>query len=65
MEIIRLLALRRYIAVFLFVCVSFFSLVGSASAFVIGPTTPGNGGLLRLALLAGQSHGALWVLVLI
>ena len=39
-----LLALRRNILVLLFVCVSFFSFLGSASAYVIGPTTPGKWG---------------------
>ena len=39
-----LLTLRRNILVLLFVCVSFFSFLGSASAYVIGPTTPGKWG---------------------
>ena len=39
-----LLTLRRYILVLLFVCVSFFFFLGSASAYVIGPTTPGKWG---------------------
>jgi hypothetical protein len=39
-----LLTLRHYILVLLFVCASFFSFLGSASAYVIGPTTPGKWG---------------------
>ena len=39
-----LLTLRRNILVLLFVCASFFFFLGSASAYVIGPTTPGKWG---------------------
>lgn len=39
-----MLTLRRYILVLLFVCASFFFLLGSASAYVIGPTIPGKWG---------------------
>ena len=39
-----LLTLRHYILVLLFVCASFFSFLGSASAYVIGPTFPGKWG---------------------
>ncbi|MEK6767141.1 MAG: hypothetical protein AABY49_13075, partial [Planctomycetota bacterium] len=39
-----MLTLRHYILVLLFVCASFFFFLGSASAYVIGPTTPGKWG---------------------
>lgn len=39
-----MLTLRHYILVLLFVCALFFFFLGSASAYVIGPTTPGKWG---------------------